>query len=45
MAVELANVGSYGALWLLQFFLCDRILFCQRKKVPFDELEETSVAA
>jgi putative flippase GtrA len=26
-AVELANVGAYGALWLIQFFLCDRLLF------------------
>ncbi len=27
MVVEMANVGAYGALWLLQFALCDRILF------------------
>jgi putative flippase GtrA len=26
-AVELANFGSYGLLWVLQFLLCDRILF------------------
>jgi putative flippase GtrA len=25
--VEIAVIGSYGALWLLQFLLCDRILF------------------
>jgi putative flippase GtrA len=25
--VELAVLGSYGALWLIQFVLCDRILF------------------
>jgi len=30
VAVELANVGSYGALWLLQFLLCDRVLFKDR---------------
>ncbi len=29
-AVELANLGSYGALWLIQFFLCDRLLFTAR---------------
>jgi putative flippase GtrA len=26
-AVELANVAAYGALWIIQFVLCDRILF------------------
>jgi putative flippase GtrA len=26
-AVELANFGSYGLLWALQFLLCDRVLF------------------
>jgi len=25
--VELANVAAYGALWIIQFVLCDRILF------------------
>jgi putative flippase GtrA len=27
VAVELANVTAYGALWMVQFALCDRILF------------------
>jgi putative flippase GtrA len=27
--VEIAVIGSYGVLWLLQFVLCDRILFRQ----------------
>jgi putative flippase GtrA len=27
VAVECANLGVYGALWLLQFVLCDRVLF------------------
>jgi putative flippase GtrA len=26
-AVECANFGAYGALWLIQFFLCNRFLF------------------
>jgi putative flippase GtrA len=26
-AAELANVAAYGSLWLVQFFLCDRVLF------------------
>jgi putative flippase GtrA len=26
-AVEMASLGAYGALWLIQFVLCDRILF------------------
>jgi putative flippase GtrA len=29
-AVELANFGAYGALWLIQFVLCDRVLFRPR---------------
>ncbi len=31
-AVEAANFGAYGALWLIQFFLCDKVLF--KKSVP-----------
>jgi putative flippase GtrA len=27
VAVELASIGTYGALWIFQFVLCDRILF------------------
>jgi putative flippase GtrA len=27
VAVETANVGTYGSLWLIQFVLCDRVLF------------------
>jgi putative flippase GtrA len=27
LAAELANIGSYGSLWLIQFALCDRVLF------------------
>jgi putative flippase GtrA len=26
-AVEMANVAAYGILWIIQFVLCDRILF------------------
>jgi putative flippase GtrA len=26
-AVELANIGSYGLLWIGQFILCDRVFF------------------
>jgi putative flippase GtrA len=26
-AVEMANVAAYGTLWIIQFVLCDRILF------------------
>ena len=33
VAVETANVGTYGVLWLLQFVLCDRILFTARSPV------------
>jgi putative flippase GtrA len=34
-AVEMGNLGSYGLLWILQFVLCDRILFRSRVK-PLD---------
>jgi len=27
VAVESANIGTYGALWVIQFVICDRILF------------------
>ena len=30
MAVELANVGVYGTLWLVQIVLCGRVLFGDR---------------
>ena len=26
-AVEMANVAAYGTLWIIQFVLCDRVLF------------------
>jgi len=31
-AVEIATILSYGALWLVQFFLCDRLLFRVRPR-------------
>jgi len=30
VAVEAANVGAYGALWVVQFFVLDRVLFARR---------------
>jgi putative flippase GtrA len=36
-AVEMANLGSYGALWILQFGLCDRVLFRARTERMPDE--------
>jgi len=32
-AVEFANFGAYGVLWLFQFVLCDRILFASKEDV------------
>jgi putative flippase GtrA len=43
-AVEAAVIGSYGALWLVQFVLCDRILFRSRTRpagsTVFDDRSE-----
>jgi len=32
IAVELANVSAYGALWVLQFLVLDRVLFARRRR-------------
>ncbi len=36
-AVEVANFASYGALWLVQFVLCDRVLFNKPRSAARDE--------
>lgn len=38
-AVEMANVAAYGSLWVVQFVLCDRILF----RTPPDGLKGVAV--
>lgn len=45
-AVEIANFGSYGGLWLFQFALCERILFKKRGPAPTSAgIEKASVGA
>jgi hypothetical protein len=39
-AVEMANVAAYGTLWIIQFVLCDRVLF---RTVPVGSEEEVAI--
>ena len=42
-AAEVANVASYGTLWLIQFVLCDRILFRSPSRGPILSLGPVSL--
>jgi putative flippase GtrA len=44
-AVEVANFGAYGALWLIQFFLCDKVLFKNRSPKANGERLDTSLGS
>jgi putative flippase GtrA len=42
-AVEMANVAAYGTLWIIQFALCDRVLFRTPEAAPdFDDRNDRS---
>jgi hypothetical protein len=41
-AVEMANVAAYGALWIIQFVLCDRILFRTPADTPDSDYRHDS---
>jgi putative flippase GtrA len=43
-AVEVANFGAYGALWLLQFFLCEKVLFKKSAVAPAGTSVDTDSA-
>ena len=51
VAVECANLGAYGTLWVLQFVLCDRVLFRPEpvashhdgRALPADPVDATTV--
>lgn len=34
LAAQAANVGTFGALWVVQFVLLDRVLFARRTAAP-----------
>jgi putative flippase GtrA len=44
LAVEAANISAYGALWVVQFFLLDRVLF-RHRRVPHGEVVVVALPA
>jgi putative flippase GtrA len=44
-AVEMANVAAYGVLWIIQFVLCDRILFRTPPEKSLDASVDQSASA